>query len=1013
MSRVRADETSSNGAAALVSEGRDKGDNANPTAAAERQSNENHQIKEHTFDHKQDTDARTDTQALFDAKKTPLPPDEEISATEAPSAKRQSSWNTRAEGKTKEQKNDTNARPGMQGLVQASQTPLPAEKDQWAAEDPSIEHQSNGNDPSAGQDSQALADAYKTPLPEGKETLSAEDPSGQAPLPVPQKQSAAEDASAAHQSNSHGPNARPDSQVQANAGKTPLPPGKDNSKAEGPPADTVDKYEITGARQAHPNRKAERSSFYEGSGASTQDKRYNESVVNPLSKDTAMTPGTFPDDDGESVYSEVSLNDKAVQEPASANEYGRDDSPVDHEKEDHDKQVSLKQSQGTSLKHPISEGAHEPKRRSFSPGPAKSSFSSDAEPSQERDSEPSWSNEEGESESVQNPIKASPAGEVSKSVESLPKEPPRRSVTASSPLGKADTDKPPTLLERLRAPFENYALAKTTESPEDSAPRQKVSVSTQGPVESTPKRSPRRSVTASSPSGKADIEKPLISSERLWVPIGDYASGETVDSPENTAPRESVNDSTQNPTAPKPSSSSAGATERAKANDPSITSSAAVAQAVDRRASEIPVHHIRRSKDNNQGALSNPPADSPDVARFAKAGHPFDGNHSLPKDEDNNQDPNSQLPADSRDVVGVSKVDQDVHTRPSLPEVKDETREVTPDPRGDSPKVTGDSKAGQPIDKNHSLPEETGGNQGTISNPLVEKAAVTRFSKARQEANDQISLPQGKDSDEEAGQLNGNQPPELKRSETQAIDMMKRFSVPRSIYARDQDGDEEAGQQSETQPPELKRSETKPVDIMDRISVPPSINSRRGSKAAKKVTLPPPKIFVQSPSEATPLDDDIAEPHPTPAGHLPNDEYRITSRNGSIVSIQHTIHSAAEKLGSPPVKKRKLYLRKARNLAARRILLNAVLGRKMGGRTKDKLQRLARGEEVPNTPVSTQPQAADSPSLKKRSSVIRKLRNVASRQSLLDVALGRQVGRETKPVLRRMAKGENIVVEEA
>ncbi len=954
MTWVRADETSSNRTAALVSEGHDKADNAHPTPAAERQFNKKPRVKEHIFDHKNDTDARTDTQVLADASQTPLPPEKETLAAEDPSAERQSDWNARAEGKTMDQKTDTNARPNMQGLAEASQIPLPVETEEPAAEDPSAEYQSYKNDPNARSNSQIQADASQTPLLVADEKTAAEDPSAE------------------HQSNGNDSNAHPNSQVLADTSKTSLPPEKDNQAAEGPSAGTADKHELTGAEKAHPHRKAERSSFYEGSDGSTQDERFSGSAMDPLSKVTTLTPGAFPDDDGESVYSDMSLNDKVIQEPASATIDARDDSPVD-------KEESFRQSQGTSQEHPASKGATEPKRRSFSPGPAKSSDSSGTEASQERDLEP-WTNEEGESEPVQNPSKTLPAGEVRKSVESLPGKSPRQSATASSPLGKADTNKPPTSPEQPWAPVGNYASAETTDSAEDITPHQKVNVSTQGPVESIPKRSPRQSVAASSPLGKADTDKPTTSPERMWVPIGNYASEKTVEFPEDTAPRETVDPSSQSPSAPKASPSSEGAAERAKRNDPFVTSSAAVAQTVDRRASEIPVHHIQQSKDDNQKATSGPLAGSPDIAGVSETGQQVDNKLPLPEDKEDNQEATSYPLADGPDITRFSKAGQQVDKKLSLPGDRD-----------------GDEEAGQP---NENQPPE-----------------FKRSGTKPVDFNDRISVPpsihaRDKNGDEEAGQDNESQP-ELKRSETQPVDIMKRISVPPSIYARDRDDDEEARQQSEMQTPELKRSETKAVDIMDRISVPPSINSRRGSKPAKKVTLPPPKIFVQSPSDATPLDDELAEPHPTPAGHLHNDEYRITSRNGSIISVQHTVNSAAEKLGSSPVKKRKLYLRKARNLAARRVFLNAALGRKMGGRTKDRLQRLARGEEVPSTPVSTQPHAAESPPLKKRKSVIRKVRNVASRQSLLDAALGRQVGRETKPVLRRMAKGENIVLEDA
>ena len=48
----------------------------------------------------------------------------------------------------------------------------------------------------------------------------------------------------------------------------------------------------------------------------------------------------------------------------------------------------------------------------------------------------------------------------------------------------------------------------------------------------------------------------------------------------------------------------------------------------------------------------------------------------------------------------------------------------------------------------------------------------------------------------------------------------------------------------------------------------------------------------------------------------------------------------------PPLKKRKRYIRKARNVAARKIILEITLGRELAGPTKRKLRRLATGEDV-------------------------------------------------------------------
>ena len=204
-------------------------------------------------------------------------------------------------------------------------------------------------------------------------------------------------------------------------------------------------------------------------------------------------------------------------------------------------------------------------------------------------------------------------------------------------------------------------------------------------------------------------------------------------------------------------------------------------------------------------------------------------------------------------------------------------------------------------------------------------------------------------------------------------------------------------------------------DVIQRIGVPDELlgldspaKRSKGSRRSTKMSLPPPRIVVQSPSSAS----ELPEPLPTPAVPKHADEYKIKTRSGTIVSVEHTVHGAADKLSQTPPKKRKLYLRKIRNLAARKIILNATLGRQMGGRTKQRLRQLARGEKIPSSPIPAQENAPELPPLRKRKSFIRKARNLAARQAFLDATLGRQVAAETKPVLRRMANGEMVVVEE-
>ena len=126
--------------------------------------------------------------------------------------------------------------------------------------------------------------------------------------------------------------------------------------------------------------------------------------------------------------------------------------------------------------------------------------------------------------------------------------------------------------------------------------------------------------------------------------------------------------------------------------------------------------------------------------------------------------------------------------------------------------------------------------------------------------------------------------------------------------------------------------------------------------------LPIPKIYVQNPSDAT--EPDVASP---------NRKHSDSSRKSSM-SVPRTLHSATQ---SPerrrstlagrlpafvdsvaakdqgtngghktPVRKRKLYLRKARNVAARRVILDITLGRELAKQTKPALRRLAKGEHV-------------------------------------------------------------------
>lgn len=56
--------------------------------------------------------------------------------------------------------------------------------------------------------------------------------------------------------------------------------------------------------------------------------------------------------------------------------------------------------------------------------------------------------------------------------------------------------------------------------------------------------------------------------------------------------------------------------------------------------------------------------------------------------------------------------------------------------------------------------------------------------------------------------------------------------------------------------------------------------------------------------------------------------------------------SDAEEPATPRIKRRKLYLRKARNAAARKVILNLTLGRQLADQTKPALRLLASGESL-------------------------------------------------------------------
>ncbi|MCJ1299146.1 hypothetical protein MMC08_001937 [Hypocenomyce scalaris] len=106
--------------------------------------------------------------------------------------------------------------------------------------------------------------------------------------------------------------------------------------------------------------------------------------------------------------------------------------------------------------------------------------------------------------------------------------------------------------------------------------------------------------------------------------------------------------------------------------------------------------------------------------------------------------------------------------------------------------------------------------------------------------------------------------------------------------------------------------------------------------------LPPPKITIQratediEPTEALPAATMAEILNELPSTSLPVDDANVLSDplEGASAPVL------------PPLRRRKLYLRKVRNLAMRKTVLKAVLGRQLAAQTKPALRMLAHGERL-------------------------------------------------------------------
>ena len=106
-----------------------------------------------------------------------------------------------------------------------------------------------------------------------------------------------------------------------------------------------------------------------------------------------------------------------------------------------------------------------------------------------------------------------------------------------------------------------------------------------------------------------------------------------------------------------------------------------------------------------------------------------------------------------------------------------------------------------------------------------------------------------------------------------------------------------------------------------------------------------PSETVPSDKEPTPANEQDAEEAPI---EIPRAAERIRDDSTAPVTIipRPTNTELETSLIPMRINRRKMALRKVRNVAARRRLLNATLGRQLAQPTKEALQRLAKGEEV-------------------------------------------------------------------
>lgn len=144
-------------------------------------------------------------------------------------------------------------------------------------------------------------------------------------------------------------------------------------------------------------------------------------------------------------------------------------------------------------------------------------------------------------------------------------------------------------------------------------------------------------------------------------------------------------------------------------------------------------------------------------------------------------------------------------------------------------------------------------------------------------------------------------------------------------------------------------------------------NVPNSTSKASDISSPTPKVSV---FKEISQEEPWSRGPPTPYVYSPEEESQEKSWSLGTSALKHPVGSSSNTISptKPPVdmegraslkesvsddaqgkselKKRKLYLRKARNAAARRFILKATLGRQLAGQTKPALRRLADGETI-------------------------------------------------------------------